>query len=104
MGKKILIVEDEWIIADDIRERLESMGYEVVAIVPSGEEAILHVEDADLILLDIFLSDTMDGIETAEKIHTQSSKPIVFLTAYAEKEIIERAKRAEPFGYIIKPF
>ena len=104
MSKKILIVEDEWIIADDIRERLESMGYEVVAIVSSGEETISHAEDADLILLDIFLNGTMDGIETAEKIHAQSTKPIVFLTAYAEKEIIERAKKAEPFGYILKPF
>ncbi len=102
----ILIVEDEFIIAKDIKMTLENMGYFVCAIVPSGEDAIKNVEKEkpDLILMDIILKGTMDGIEAARQIRSLFNIPIVYLTAYADENMVERAKITEPFGYVIKPF
>lgn len=104
--KRILVVEDEIITADDIRESLQDMGYTVLAVVSSGEEAIIKVEEdaPDLILMDIMLSGEMDGIETAKQILLRFNIPVVYLTAYSDKTILERAKITEPFGYILKPF
>ncbi len=104
--KRILVVEDEIITADDIRESLQDMGYTVLAVVSSGEEAIIKVEkDApDLVLMDIMLSGEMDGIEAAKQILLRFNIPVVYLTAYSDKIILERAKITEPFGYILKPF
>lgn len=104
--KRILIVEDEIITAADIRESLQDMGYTVLAIVSSGEEAIIKVEEnnPDLVLMDIMLSGEMDGIETAKQILLRFNIPVVYLTAYSDKIILERAKITEPFGYILKPF
>lgn len=105
-GKKILIVEDEIITAKDIKECLQDMGYVVLAIVSSGEEAIKKAgkENPDLVLMDIMLEGEMDGIETARQIRSISNIPVVYLTAYSDKNILERAKITEPFGYILKPF
>ena len=82
------------------------MGYSVVAVSSSGEEAIEKAEKTqpDLVLMDIMLAGAMDGVEAAEQIHDQLHIPVIFLTAYADDHILERAKRAEPYGYIIKPF
>lgn len=104
--KKILVVEDESIIAEDIRMNLEDLGYTVPAVVSSGEAAILKVKETgpDLVLMDIMLKGEMDGIDTAEKIHSNFNIPVVFLTAYGDEKTLERAKVTEPFGYIIKPF
>jgi PAS domain S-box-containing protein len=104
--KRILVVEDEIITADDIRESLQDMGYTVLAVVSSGEEAIIKVEEdnPDLVLMDIMLSGEMDGIETAKQILLRFNIPVVYLTAYSDKIILERAKITEPFGYILKPF
>lgn len=104
--KKILVVEDELIIARGIQKRLQGMGYVVTDTVPSGEEAVLKAEldPPDLILMDINLQGEMDGIEAAGKIRSQLDIPVIYLTAYADSESLERAKITEPFGYIVKPF
>ena len=103
---KLLIVEDESIVAMDIKHRAESLGYEVTAITPSGEEAIELVKknQVDLVLMDIVLKGEMDGIEAAQKIHDGFDIPVLYLTAYSDEETLKRAKITEPFGYIIKPF
>jgi len=102
---KILIVEDEFVVANDLRLRLENMGYIITAAVASGERAIQKIESEkpDLILMDIMLRGEMDGIEAANHINLRFNIPVIFLTAHADQKIIERAKRTEPFGYIIKP-
>jgi PAS domain S-box-containing protein len=103
---KLLIVEDESIVAMDIKHRAESLGYEVTAITPSGEDAIELVKknQVDLVLMDIVLKGEMDGIEAAQKIHDGFDIPVLYLTAYSDEETLKRAKITEPFGYIIKPF
>jgi len=103
---KILIVEDESIVAMDIKHRAEGLGYEVTAITPSGEEALEHVAGnrPDLVLMDIVLKGEMDGIEAAQKIRDAYDIPVVYLTAYSDERTLKRAKITEPFGYIIKPF
>ncbi len=103
---KILVVEDESIIAEDIRRSLQNLGYSVSAVVSSGEKAIKVVEEnsPDLVLMDIMLQGKMDGIEAAEQIRSHFNIPVVYLTAYSDEKILERAKITEPFGYIIKPF
>jgi PAS domain S-box-containing protein len=104
--KRILVVEDETITAEDIKESLQDIGYIVLAVVSSGEEAIIKVEEdnPDLVLMDIMLSGKIDGIETAKQILLRFNIPVVYLTAYSDKMILERAKITEPFGYILKPF
>ncbi len=107
MGKKkILIVEDEGVVAADIKESLEKLGYEVTAMVPSGKEALKEVENnkPDLVLMDIILQGKMNGIDTAADIRSLFKIPVVYLTAYADEDTLERVKVTKPFGYIIKPF
>jgi PAS domain S-box-containing protein len=101
----ILVVEDEAIIATDLQWRLQDMGYDVPVIAASGEEAVKRVraDNVDLVLMDIMLQGAMDGIESAGQIHSEYDIPVVFLTAYADNEMLERAKITEPFGYLIKP-
>ncbi len=103
---KIMIVEDEGITADDIRMSLQSLGYTVSSVVSSGEEAIKKAEGdrPDLVLMDIVLKGEMDGIEAASQIRSCYDIPIIYLTAYADQKILERARITEPFGYIVKPF
>ena len=103
---KILIVEDENIVALDIKRNLISEGYSVCGIIASGEAALDSFEELqpDLVLMDIKLQGRMDGIETAEQLRKKYHIPVVFLTAFADDETIERVKITEPFGYIIKPF
>lgn len=106
VNARILIVEDERIIALDLQRRLQAFGFEVLATVSTGQEAIdttlsLH---PDIVLMDIMLSGEIDGIEAAGAIKEQLNVPIVFLTAYADEATLERAKHTEPFGYILKPF
>lgn len=103
---KLLIVEDEGIVALNIQRRLEGIGYSVVANVSSGEEAIEAAEEAspDLVLMDIKLEGNVDGIEAAAQIRSRFQIPIVYLTAYTNEETLNRAKLTEPYGYILKPF
>jgi len=103
---KILVVEDESIIAADIKNKLEDLGYIVSKIVSNGEDAIKSVSelDIDLVLMDIILKGDMDGIEAAREIKKFIDIPIVYLTAHSDKKTIKRARLTGPFGYIIKPF
>jgi len=105
-NKRILIVEDEIIIAMEIADRLKSMGYAVLRIVSNGQMAIQSAlkEKPDLILMDIMIQGDIDGIETASRIHAKSSIPVIYLTANADESTLERAKVSEAFGYLIKPF
>jgi len=106
MKKQIFIVEDERIVADDVRMSLERLGYGVSGIAYSGEEAIRIAENdhPDLILMDIVLEGEMDGIKATSIIRSRFNIPVVYLTAYADEKTLERAKITEPFGYILKPF
>jgi len=103
---KILIVEDESIIAEDIADSLKILGYQVTAIVFSGEEAIQVAGDMqpDLVLMDIQLQGEMDGITAAEQIRSRFQIPIVYLTAYADDNTLQRVNGTKPFGYVVKPF
>ena len=103
---KIMIVEDESIIAEDLADSLRTMGYAVVDIVSSGEEAILIATEKqpNLILMDVMLQGEMDGVTAAEKIQSSLQIPIIFLTAYTDNKTLQRVKATNPFGYIVKPF
>jgi two-component system cell cycle sensor histidine kinase/response regulator CckA len=103
---RIMIVEDELIVAQNLENQLKKLGYEVAAAVGSGQEAVKMAAEMkpDLVLMDIKLSGAMDGIDTADQIHTRFQIPVVYLTAYADDETLERAKTTAPFGYILKPF
>ncbi len=103
---RIMVVEDESIVAEDLRRTLEKMGYAVPGVAASGEDAIHQARALrpSLVLMDIALKGRMDGIEAAERIRTDLHIPIVFLTAYADDETLQRARVSEPFGYILKPF
>jgi CheY-like chemotaxis protein len=103
---KVLIVEDETVIALDIKNTLENMGYVVPEIVTSGEDAIKRTKviKPDLILMDIKLDGDIDGVNAANKIRNLYEIPVVFLTAFADIKTLERAKKSFPYGYIVKPF
>lgn len=103
---KILIVEDERIVGEDIKNSLETLGYYVSNILPSGEMVLAEIEKTppDVILMDIVLDGKLSGIDVAEKIKDKHNIPVIYLTAYANKQIIEKAKFTEPYGYILKPF
>jgi CheY-like chemotaxis protein len=102
----IFIVEDEAIVANDIKETLKSLGYTVPGIAKSGELALIKVKEAkpDLVLMDIHLAGQLDGVETAGQIHALYDIPVIYLTAYADKALLDRAKVTEPYGYVIKPY
>lgn len=102
----ILVVEDERIVARHIGDLLQRSGYRVPATVSTGEAAVAKARELrpDLVLMDVSLSGTMDGIEAARRIREQTGIPVVYLTAYAEDEMLDRAKRTEPAGFVVKPF
>ena len=111
---KILVVEDERITAEDIKRSLEKAGYNVPGIVSTGEDAVKFSEEykPDLVLMDIVLDGKVDGIEAAETIRNKFDIPVIYLTAYSDKNTVERAKTThpsafilkEPFGFLHKPF
>lgn len=103
---KVLVVEDEAIVAMDVKYRLESLGYIIPAIASTGEDAIKLAAQTspEVILMDIMLGKGIDGVEAAEKIHSVSDIPIIYLSAYADEKTLARAKITKPFGYILKPF
>lgn len=106
VNAKVLVVEDENIVAMGIKHKLENMGYTVVDMVSSGENAVSAAlkHDPDIILMDIVIKGDMDGIEAAKAIHEYNDVPIIYLTAYADDEMLMRARVTQPYGYIIKPF
>ncbi|HUU30043.1 MAG TPA: PAS domain S-box protein [archaeon] len=103
---KIMIVEDEVIIAIQLEDRLKARGYDVVGFAKTGEEAVKMAGSLkpDLILMDIVMPGKLDGVDTATRIKKEQNIPVVFLTAFADDTLIKRAKEAEPYGYIIKPY
>jgi DNA-binding response OmpR family regulator len=103
---RVLIVEDEALIAEELRERLSHLGFTVIAAVSSGEEAvqIATKECPDLVLMDIRLSGDKDGVQAAREIREQVSVAIVYLTAHSDLRTVERVKRTEHEGFILKPF
>lgn len=104
--KKILVVEDEGVVARDIQSCVVRLGHEAVGWACTGEEALELAEETrpDLVLMDIRLSGAMDGITAAEEIRSRFGSPVVFLTAYADDETVARATDVGPFGYVLKPF
>ncbi len=103
---KILIVEDEAVIAMDLEQRLANMGYEVVGIAASGERALAlsRQHQPDLVLMDVMIKGPEDGVQTAQRIVAEQDVPVVFLTAYGDKTTLARAKESMPYGYLTKPF
>ncbi len=102
----ILVVEDELIAAENIARNLKKLGYEVIGIVDSGEEAIQAATNnhPNLVLMDIMLQGNLDGIEAAGHIRSQLKIPVIYMTAYADDDTLGRAKLTEPYGYLVKPF
>ena len=102
----ILVVEDESIVSKDIQHSLKKIGYNIVGAASTGEKAIELAlsEKPDLILMDIMLKGSMNGIEAADIIKKEMSIPVIFLTAYADESTLAKAKITEPYGYILKPF
>ncbi|RXE55502.1 hypothetical protein ABH15_12370 [Methanoculleus taiwanensis] len=102
---RIVITEDDAIIALDIERQVAAMGHTVVGVAATAEEALRIVEERqpDLVLLDIRLKGAVDGIAVAEEIQRRFSTPIIFITAYSDKSVIERAEAVQPQGYLVKP-
>lgn len=103
---RIMIVEDERIVAKDLQFRLQGLGYQVVGMAAEGRDAIAKAKatQPNLVLMDIRIEGDMDGIQTAEIVRSELDIPVIFLTAYADQATLSRAKITEPFGYILKPF
>lgn len=104
--KRIIVVEDEGIVAMDISKCLSSMGYEVAFIADTGEKVLEQIENepADLILMDVELKGTINGLETAKTIKEKYSIPIVFLTAFEDESTLAKIQKLSTDGYLVKPF
>lgn len=103
---KILLVEDETVVARDIKNMLIRLGYDVPKVLATGEDTVEMAEKLHpaLVLMDVMLKGKMDGTEAANRIYKDLDIPVVYITAYADEKTLQRAKLTEPFGYIIKPF
>ena len=103
---RVFVVEDEAVIALDLRERLEALGYEVCGHAARGESAAQKITELrpDIVLMDVNLAGPMDGVEVAQQLGECYSAPIVFLTAYSDPDLIARASRTNAYGYLVKPF
>ncbi|NQT27713.1 response regulator [candidate division KSB1 bacterium] len=103
---QVLVVEDDSIISEDIQRSLKKLGYPVVGVFSSGEEALAKIESLhpDVVLMDIVLQGRLNGIDAANRIRSKFHLPVVFLTAYSDQITMARAKDAKPSGYITKPF
>src|SRR5688500_11881742 len=104
-GAKILVVEDETLIAEEIEHSLRELGQQVLGHGSSAEEAIRGVAGSrpDIVLMDIQLRGLRDGIQTAEELRDRFRIPVVFLSAHADEATLKRAKRSSPYGYVVKP-
>lgn len=102
---KVLLVEDEQILALSLRDQLDQLGYKVIETITSGIEAVQYAQEMlpDLILMDIILQGTIDGVEAARQIQSFYDVPIIYITSHSDHNIIERAKLTQPFGYLMKP-
>ena len=104
--RRLLVVEDEALVAEDIAAHLRSLGHEVVGLIDNGEEAVRQAFalTPDLVLMDVQLNGSMDGTEAANQIRMSSGVPVIFLTGHSDPAVIKRAKESEPYGFILKPF
>ena len=102
----LMLVEDERVVAFDLKNQLQSFGYRVGAILASGEQAVAQVAAVapDLVLMDINLEGAMDGVDAAREIQARHKVPVIYLTAYAEDDTLHRALESRPFGYLVKPW
>ncbi|WP_440955589.1 response regulator [Methanosarcina sp. Mfa9] len=105
-GKKILVVEDEHIVAMGIKRMLKSLGCQVTGIASTGEDAVCKAESTfpDLVLMDIMLKGKLGGLKAAEEIQTRFNTPVIYITACSDKNIRAQAEKTGAFGYITKPF
>lgn len=105
-ASRILIVEDEAIVAESLKDQLINLGYQVCGTAANGVDAmkIMENSDPDLVMMDIMLDGSMDGVEVASRIREKKRIPVIFLTAFSDNETLQRAKVTEPFGYLIKPY
>ena len=103
---RILVVEDEAVVAADLQQRLTALGYEVTGTAASGREALrlAEAQPPDLALMDIKLEGELDGIQAASRLAELFRVPVVYLTAFSDRAFLERAKITEPYGYLLKPF
>lgn len=103
---RIIIAEDEKIVAKDIENKLKKSGYDVIGVVSTGKDLLdkVSAEPPDLVLMDIKLDGDMDGIETAAKLKDGYGVPVIYLTAYADKITLNRINETKPGGYVLKPF
>lgn len=101
-----LIIEDEFIIAEDIRKSIEKLGHKVIAIATNGKDGIIKTTDLkpDIVMIDILLNGDIDGIETAGMIKKKCNIPIIFCTAFTDKDTRSKAMKMNPISYIVKPF
>ena len=106
VASRILVVEDERIVAMDLKLRLQALGYDVVGLVSTGSDAVRMAGELrpDLVMMDIRLQGEMDGIESADRIRKDHFIPVVYLTAHSDEETLKRAQVTEPYGYLLKPF
>jgi CheY-like chemotaxis protein len=104
--RRILVVEDERLVAKHIENMVRGLGYEISGVAATGEDAVRITLETlpDLVLMDIMLRGDMDGIGASEQIWEKAAIPVVYLTAYADEATLERAKVTDPFGYLLKPF
>jgi len=101
----ILVVEDELIVAEDLRRRLKAMGYDVKGVVTTGEDAIRQVGETqpDLVVMDISLRGDMDGVEAAQRIRQQFGTPVVYITGHGDPDTLQRAQSTPGFAFVLKP-
>jgi len=106
MSVSVFIVEDELIVAHDIQSRLQHLGYQVVGTASSGEQALAQIGDLmpDVVLMDVSLQASEDGVEAGARVREQFDIPVVYLTAFSDQELIQRIQITEPFAYVLKPF
>jgi DNA-binding NarL/FixJ family response regulator len=103
--ERVLIVEDEYITGENIRQMLQEFGYEPIGPVASGKDALASAlaHSPDVVLMDIFLKGPMNGIQVAEAIRSQSRCPVIYVTAHSDRFTTEMTKTTEPFGRVLKP-
>ena len=103
---RVLVVEDERVVALHLRQQLSRLGYVVPAMCTEGTQALkqIHTIRPDVVLMDIHIEGDIDGIETAARIPDELQIPVIYLTAYSEEATLERARTTKPYGYLLKPF
>lgn len=106
VGTRVLVVEDEAVVALHLRQELTKLGYSVAGIATTGEQALRLIDETfpDVILMDIHIQGEIDGIETTQKIPRYLHIPVIYLTAYSEDSTLGRAGDTHPYGYLLKPF